>query len=145
MCFEIRAIETQAAGKQNRLSHLLGFSLIELLVVLALVGTLATVAWPSYRDVIARSLEREGMLYLLRLQSVQERFRQSTRRYQGLDVIESHLPFPDRLARVYRLEVDTSDLGDYFKLVLLPVTAGEGRAAISLDSRGFRSPREVWP
>ena len=145
MCFEIRAIETQAAGKQNRLSHLLGFSLIELLVVLALVGTLATVAWPSYRDVIARSLEREGMLYLLRLQSVQERFRQSTRRYQGLDVIESHLPVPDRLARVYRLEVDTSDLGDYFKLVLLPVTAGEGRAAISLDSRGFRSPKEVWP
>ena len=145
MYFEIRAKEPQAAGKQNRLNHLPGFSLIELLVVLALVGILATVAWPSYRDVIARSLEREGMLYLLRLQSVQERFRQSTRRYQGLDVIEPHLPFPDRLAGVYRLEVDTSDLGDYFKLVLLPITAGEGGAAISLDSRGFRSPKEAWP
>ena len=145
MCSEIRTIEPQGAGKQNRLSHLPGFSLIELLVVLALVGILATVAWPSYRDVIARSLEREGMLYLLRLQSVQERFRQSTRRYQGLDVIEPHLPFPDRLARVYRLEVDTSDLGDYFKLVLLPITEGESGTAISLDSRGFRSPKEVWP
>ena len=145
MCAETLAIEPQVAGKQNRVSQLLGFSLIELLVVMALVGIIATVAWPSYRDVVARSLEREGMLYLLRLQSVQERFRQSTRRYQGLDVIEPHLPVPDRLSRVYRLEVDTSDLGDYFKLVLLPITAGEGGAPISLDSRGFRSPREVWP
>ena len=145
MCAETLAIEPQVAGKQNRVSQLQGFSLIELLVVMALVGIIATVAWPSYRDVVARSLEREGMLYLLRLQSVQERFRQSARRYQGLDVIEPHLPVPDRLARVYRLEVDTSDLGDYFKLVLLPITAGEGGAPISLDSRGFRSPREVWP
>ena len=145
MCAEILAIELQVAGKQNRVSHSPGFSLIELLVVLALVGTLATVAWPSYRDLVARSLEREGMLYLLRLQLVQERFLQSTRRYQGLDVIEPHLPVPDRLARAYRLEVDTSDLGDYFKLVLLPVTEGESGAVISLDSRGFRSPKEVWP
>ena len=145
MCAETLAIEPQVAGKQNRVSQLLGFSLIELLVVMALVGILATVAWPSYRDVIARSLEREGMLYLLRLQSVQERFRQSTRRYQGLDVIEPHLPFPDRLARVYRLEVDTSDLGDYFKLALLPTNEGESGTAISLDSRGFRAPKEVWP
>ena len=145
MCAETLAIEPQVAGKQNRVSQLQGFSLIELLVVMALVGIIATVAWPSYRDVVARSLEREGMLYLLRLQSVQERFRQSARRYQGLDVIEPHLPVPDRLARAYRLQVDTSDLGDYFKLVLLPITAGEGGAPISLDSRGFRSPREVWP
>ena len=145
MSVETLAIEPQVAGKQNRVSQLQGFSLIELLVVMALVGIIATVAWPSYRDVVARSLEREGMLYLLRLQSVQERFRQSARRYQGLDVIEPHLPVPDRLARAYRLQVDTSDLGDYFKLVLLPITAGEGGAPISLDSRGFRSPREVWP
>lgn len=145
MCGEIPAKEPQVAGLQKRVGHSLGFSLIELLVVLAVVGILATVAWPSYRDVIARSLEREGMLYLLRLQSLQERFRQSTRRYQELDVVEPYLPVPDRLARVYRLEVDTSDLGDYFRLVLLPIAADEGGVAISLDSHGLRSPRKVWP
>ena len=144
MCGNPPNTEQYAAGKQSRVRCLWGFSLVELLIVLALVGILATIALPSYRGVFVQSLEREGMLYLLRLQSAQERFRQATQRYQTLDIVAPHLPLPSRLASVYLLEVEVSDPGDYFKLALLPSAKGDG-TAIFLDSKGIRAPEDHWP
>ena len=144
MCGNPPNTEQYAAGKQSRVRCLWGFSLVELLIVLALVGILATIALPSYRGVFVQSLEREGMLYLLRLQSAQERFRQATQRYQTLDIVAPHLPLPSRLASVYLLEVEVSDPGDYFKLALLPNAKGDG-TAIFLDSKGIRAPEDHWP
>ena len=144
MCGNPPNTEQYAAGKQSRVRCLWGFSLVELLIVLALVGILATIALPSYRGVFVQSLEREGMLYLLRLQSAQERFRQATQRYQTLDIVAPHLPLPSRLASVYILEVEVSDPGDYFKLALLPNAKGDG-TAIFLDSKGIRASEDHWP
>ena len=144
MCGNPPNTEQYAAGKQSRVRCLWGFSLVELLIVLALVGILATIALPSYRGVFVQSLGREGMLYLLRLQSAQERFRQATQRYQTLDIVAPHLPLPSRLASVYILEVEVSDPGDYFKLALLPNAKGDG-TAIFLDSKGIRAPEDHWP
>lgn len=145
MCGKPSDTEQRAVGEQSCTRCWHGFSLIELLLVLALVGILATIALPSYRGVIAQSLEREGMLYLLRLQSVQERFRLATQRYQALDVLGPHLPLPSSLASVYTLEVEVSDLGDYFRLALMPTAAAGDGTAIFLDSKGTRAPEERWP
>lgn len=52
-----------------------GFTLVELCVVLALVGLLATVAWPSMQAQLQRSRRADAVAALMRVQLAQESYR----------------------------------------------------------------------
>lgn len=51
-----------------------GFSLVEIMIVLAIVGILASIAYPGYAGYIARSRRIEGQMALLDILQQQERF-----------------------------------------------------------------------
>ncbi len=58
-----------------------GFTLIELLIVVAIVGILGSVAYPSYIDFTLRSNRTEGQRELLRLANLQEQLYVDSRAY----------------------------------------------------------------
>jgi len=55
--------------------HSLGFSLIEVMIVVLILGILATVAYPSYSESVRQSRRVDGMNNLLRYQIMQEQYR----------------------------------------------------------------------
>jgi len=59
-----------------------GFTLIELLVVVIIVGILITIAYPSYRDYIARSRRSDGQAAVLDLANRMERYYSERNTYQ---------------------------------------------------------------
>jgi type IV pilus assembly protein PilE len=52
-----------------------GFTLIELMIVVAVMAVIAMVAVPSYQDTVRKSRRADAMTGLTRLQQLQERFR----------------------------------------------------------------------
>lgn len=51
-----------------------GVTLLELMIVVVIVGILAAIAYPSYRDYISRAKRNEAKSALLQIATLQERF-----------------------------------------------------------------------
>ena len=58
-----------------------GFSLLELMIVVAIVAILAAVAYPSYKQHIVRNNRAVAQQYLLEVSSLQHQFILDTRTY----------------------------------------------------------------
>ena len=58
-------------------------TLIELLIVLVIVGILAGVAWPSFREAVHKSRRADAMSALTEIMQAQERWRANKPEYSG--------------------------------------------------------------
>jgi type IV pilus assembly protein PilE len=65
----------------HRLNRRSGFTLVEVLVVLVVIGILAAIAVPSYLDSVQKSRRSEAMTGLVQLQQAQERWRANNANY----------------------------------------------------------------
>lgn len=58
-----------------------GFTLVELLIVVVVVGILAAIAYPNYRDYVARGKRNEARAALLQIATNQERWYLNNNQY----------------------------------------------------------------
>jgi type IV pilus assembly protein PilE len=59
----------------NRLNRSAGFTLVELLITLAIIGLISMVAYPSYQNSVLRTNRADGIAAALAVQVAQEKFR----------------------------------------------------------------------
>lgn len=64
-----------------RISRTQGFTLIELMIVVAIVGILSMVAYPSYTDYVVRAKRGDGKAAILTAQLAQEKYRSNNTTY----------------------------------------------------------------
>lgn len=64
-----------------------GFTLIELMITVAIVGILAAIAYPSYQDSVRKSWRANGSSCLLELAQAMERRYTGSSRYDGVSTI----------------------------------------------------------
>jgi type IV pilus assembly protein PilE len=78
--------------KPRSFAHSHGFTLIELMVVVAIVGILAAIAVPSYRDYIIRGNRATARAAMLEAQQFMERFYAANSSYAKTDGTSPDLP-----------------------------------------------------
>ncbi len=61
----------------------LGFTLIELMIVVGVIGILAAIAYPSYQGYARRAQRLEGQGTMLNIQLLEEKYRVNHATYEG--------------------------------------------------------------
>ena len=93
-----------------------GFTLIEVMIVVALVAIIATIALPSYQDSVRKSRRADAVLALQQIQIEQEKFRAECPTYAS-DVAGT------RTCGALGLALSASSSDGYYTLTLTGVTA----------------------
>lgn len=100
--------------KRNALER--GFTLVELLVVMAIVAVLAAIAMPSWRATANEALVQQARLVLQRLAIRQQRFRRGHGRFAEQHELPTLDSLGSAVARRYRLRVESEPSGYLLRL-----------------------------
>ena len=101
-----------------------GFSLLELLITLAIVAILASITVPSYTGLVAKTRRSDAVIALVDVQLAQERWRASHSAY-ATDLADLGVPGGGSPKDHYRLQIQDADARN-FLAVAHPRGAQEG-------------------
>jgi type IV pilus assembly protein PilE len=115
-----------------------GFSLIELLVVLAIISILSTIAYPFYTHYIVQSKRLEGQLALLNLANSMEQYAiENNAQYTGASLERLGIPINTEQA-AYQLAILEAEQASY-SLVATPNFEDAACKKLLLNHVGERS------
>ena len=123
-----------------------GFTLIELMIVVAIMGILTAIAYPSYTVYVAKSARAEAHTSLLRASNLQEQYYLDNRGYTE-DMIELGLGADPFLTKSDLYSIDSTGTGS-FVLVATALGSQASRdsdcASIQITDTGAKTPTECW-
>lgn len=123
-----------------------GVTLIELVVVLAVIGILSTLAIPSYRSYMIRVYRSEVQALMLTIVNREEEYFLDARQYGKLS--DLHLAVSQSIGDHYTVTVEPDNTalppGYTIKAIPQPILEAQGEPILQLDSLGNSNPPELW-
>ncbi|GAA0857990.1 type IV pilin protein [Aliiglaciecola litoralis] len=135
----------------NRNLKAKGFTLIELMIVIAIIGIVTSIAYPSYQGFLKSSNRSAAQADLMALAAAMERHKAANYSYKGAaesnsntgapEIFHAHSPSSEPAAnRKYDLTIDSvSASGNSFVIIATPVNStnqsGDGKLYFYSDGR----------
>jgi type IV pilus assembly protein PilE len=113
-----------------------GFTLIELMMVIAIVAIILTFSIPSYREYVLRANRTEAMNFVLETAACQERVFTKINRYDADRCIDNSLTANG----LYNVTITTFDADQNFRLTAVPqgAQADDSCGFLTLDNTGVK-------
>ena len=122
-----------------------GFTLIELMITLVVIGILAAIAIPAYRQSVIKSNRRAAQSVMMEIVNRQQQYFVANRVYADEAVLDCGLP-PD-VDENYNCDVDTAlPVGPPpgFTVTFTPEGGQAVDGPLTVDSLGNKTPPEKW-
>jgi type IV pilus assembly protein PilE len=130
--------------------HSNGFTLIELMVTVAAIAIISSVAYPSYTRYMARMHRAQAQSYLMQVAQREHQYFLDSREYAAQATILALEPVPADVAAQYTVSIGPSapTTPPTFVVTAVP-RAGSAQAArhestLSIAQDGKRTPSGVW-
>lgn len=123
-----------------------GFSLIELMIAVAVVAILASIGYPSYTQYVVRSNRAAAKAQMLDIANRQQQFLLSNRAYVSKTTLETNgysLPAEVGARYDYDITVGTGTVPSY-TITFAPKGAQAGDGTLTLNSEGVKTPAGKW-
>jgi type IV pilus assembly protein PilE len=126
-----------------------GFTLIELMITVAIVAILASIAYPSYQQYIIRSKRSAAQAQMMDIANRQQQFLLANRIYATKDALTaSGYALPADVAANYGYTITLPDPATTtvpgFLLTFTPTGSQARDGDLTLDNQGAKTPAGKW-
>jgi type IV pilus assembly protein PilE len=112
-------MKTDYRLKYQMLAHLRGFSLIELMIAVVIIGILASIAYPSFQEQVRKSRRADGKAMLMEKAQQLERCYTRFASYTGNDAA-CNIVLPDNSSEEHYVIAEVARNGSSFTLSATP-------------------------
>jgi len=119
-----------------------GFTLIEIMMVVAIIGILVAIALPSYKQHVLRGNRTAVQAEMMQISSSLERYRSQQLTYANADITKSVIyganKYPKTGNTLYNLSLAVAANGLSWELTATPTGAQKNNGALKIDNTGKR-------
>ena len=119
-----------------------GFTLIELVITVAVIALLAAIALPSYQQYVIRSKRAAAQAAMMDIANRQQQYLLANRSYADKTAL-GYQP-PDDVNSNYTWDIALTTPVPGFTITFTPTGGQERDGPLSLNNQGVKSPPNKW-
>ena len=120
-----------------------GFSLLELMTVLVVIGVLSAIAWPSYQSYVIRANRSAAQSFMMTIASRQEQYLLSNRSYAATTAALNVTP-PTETSGRYTFAITNPGGATTYLVTATAVGNQVADGDLTLSSDGTKTPADKW-
>lgn len=121
----------------------LGFTLVELMIAVAIIGILASIAIPSYVEYVKKGRRASAQSHLMDIAQRQQQYLLDARTYAA-SLTTLGITTPTDVANYYTIQVNVADAPPSFTITATAQGTQVSDGNLTLDSTGAKTPVGKW-